>query len=73
MQLAQQILFILLTAAAIWIFSRKVKFISRNIRLGREEKMEPHPGRWKQVLLMAFGQKRMIDKPLVAPLWPAAW
>ena len=68
MQLAQQILFILLTAAAIWIFSRKVKFISRNIRLGREEKMEPHPGRWKQVLLMAFGQKRMFDKPLVALL-----
>lgn len=68
MELAQQILFILLTAAAIWIFARKVKFISRNIKLGREEKMEPHPGRWKNVLLMAFGQKRMFDKPLVALL-----
>lgn len=68
MQLAQQILFIILTAAAVWIFSRKVKFISRNIKLGRSEKMEPHPERWKNVLLMAFGQKRMFDKPFVALL-----
>ncbi len=68
MQLAQQILFILLTAAAVWIFARKVKFISRNIRLGRDEKMSPDPDRWKNVLLMAFGQKRMFDKPLVALL-----
>ena len=68
MQLAQQILFILLTAVAIWIFARKVKFISRNIKMGRDEKMEPHPQRWKNVLLMAFGQKRMFDKPLVALL-----
>jgi heterodisulfide reductase subunit C len=68
MQLVQQILFILLTAAAIWIFVRKVKFISRNIKLGRDEELEPDPKRWKNVLLMAFGQKRMFDKPLVASL-----
>lgn len=68
MQLAQQILFIILTGIAVWVFSRKVKFISRNIKLGRTEKMEPHPDRWKNVLLMAFGQKRMFDKPLVALL-----
>jgi len=68
MQLLQQILFILLSIAAIWIFVRKVKFITRNIKLGRDEEFEPHPGRWKNVLLMAFGQKRMFDKPLVALL-----
>ena len=68
MQLAQQILFILLAAAAIWVFAKKVKFISRNINLGRDEKAEPHPDRWKNVLLMAFGQKRMFDKPLVGLL-----
>jgi heterodisulfide reductase subunit C len=68
MQLAQQILFILLTAAAIWIFVRKVKFINRNIKLGRDEELKPSPDRWKNVLLMAFGQKRMFDKPLVALL-----
>jgi len=68
MQLVQQILFVLLAIAAIWIFTRKVKFISRNIKLGRDEEFKPHPERWKNVLLMAFGQKRMFDKPLVALL-----
>jgi heterodisulfide reductase subunit C len=68
MQLVQQILFILLSATAIWIFVKKVKIISKNIKLGRDEELEPDPARWKNVLLMAFGQKRMFDKPLVALL-----
>ena len=68
MQLAQQILFILLAAAAIWIFARKVKFITRNIKLGRDEEVQPHSQRLKNVLLMALGQKRMFDRPLVALL-----
>ncbi|HEX2532580.1 MAG TPA: (Fe-S)-binding protein [Chitinophagaceae bacterium] len=68
MQIAQQILFIVLTAAAVWIFIRKAGFIRRNINLGRDEKMEPHPDRWRNLLLMAFGQKRMFDKPFVAVL-----
>lgn len=66
MHLAQQILFILLAGIAVWLFVRQVKFISRNIKLGRDENFEPGPDRWKNVLLMAFGQKRMFDKPLVA-------
>lgn len=68
MQLVQQILFVLLTIAAIWVFASKVKFISRNIKLGRDEELKPDAERWKNVLLMAFGQKRMFDKPLVALL-----
>jgi heterodisulfide reductase subunit C len=68
MQLAQQILFVLLFIAAVWLFVRKVKFISRNIKLGRDEEFTPHPDRWKNLLLIAFGQKRMFDKPLVALL-----
>src|SRR6186713_2259020 len=66
MQVAQQILFILLFIAAVWVFARKVKFISRNIKLGLDEEFLAHPDRWRNVLLMAFGQKRMFDKPLVA-------
>lgn len=68
MELAQQILFVILAAVAIWLFVKKVKFISRNIKLGQDEKFEHHPDRWKNVLLIAFGQKRMFDKPLVALL-----
>lgn len=68
MQIVQQILFLFLVAAAIWIFAKKVGFIRKNISLGRDENFEPHPDRWRNVLLMAFGQKRMFDKPLVALL-----
>jgi ferredoxin len=68
MQLAQQILFVLLAGIAVWLFVKKARFIRRNINLGREEKFEADPARWRNVLLMAFGQKRMFDKPLVAIL-----
>jgi heterodisulfide reductase subunit C len=69
MQIAQQILFILLSGAAIWFFSKKVKEISRNIRLGRDETINDNPGkRWGNVLLLAFGQKKMFRNPLVAVL-----
>ena len=73
MQLAQQILFILLAVAAVWIFVKKVRFISRNIKMGRDEDFPSDPRRWKNVLLMAFGQKRMFDKPLVALLHLAVY
>jgi len=69
MHLLQQILFVLLTAAAVWLFARKVRMIRRNIMLGRDEELKDNPGaRWRNMLLMAFGQKRMFDKPLVGLL-----
>lgn len=67
MQIAQQILFILISVVAIWLFSKKVKEISRNIRLGRDEDLNDNKGqRWRNVLLLAFGQKKMFRNPLVA-------
>ncbi len=69
MQLAQQILFIVLVAISIWLFIKKASFIRRNINLGREEALKDKPGaRWRNTLLMALGQKRMFDKPFVALL-----
>ncbi len=66
--MVQQILFIALVIAAVWLFVRKVVFIRNNINLGRDEKFVPDPQRWRNVLFMAFGQKRMFDKPVVALL-----
>ena len=67
MQIAQQVLFILLSAVAILLFSKKVKEISRNIKLGRTEDLSDNPSlRWKNLLLLAFGQKKMFRNPLVA-------
>src|SRR5687768_2727451 len=69
MHLIQQILFILLVVAAVWFFSKKANFIRRNINLGREEDLRDNPGaRWRNMLLLALGQKRMFDKPFVALL-----
>ena len=67
MQIAQQILFILISVVSIWFFSKKVREISRNIKLGRDEDLNDNKGRrWKNLLLLAFGQKKMFRNPLVA-------
>lgn len=69
MQIVQQNLFILLSLVSIWLFARKVREIRRNIRLGRDEELSDNKGqRWKNVLLIAFGQKKMFRKPFVALL-----
>jgi heterodisulfide reductase subunit C len=67
MQILQQILFILLTAVAVWLFTKKAKEIRRNILLGVDEDISDRRGeRWKNVLLIALGQKKMFRYPLVA-------
>ncbi len=67
MEFIQQIIFLLLTAAAIWLFSRKITELRRNINLGRPEDFTGHSAeRWRNVILLAFGQKKMFAKPLVA-------
>jgi ferredoxin len=69
MQIAQQVLFVLVSIVAIWFFTKKVKEISRNIKLGRDEDFSDNKSkRWKNVLLLAFGQKKMFKNPLVAIL-----
>ena len=67
MQIFQQILFVLISGIAIWLFAKKVKEIRRNINLGRNEDFTDNkPLRWKNLLLLAFGQKKMFRNPLVA-------
>lgn len=67
MNVLAQIVFIAVAAAAIWIFSRKVKEIRRNILLGQEEDFTGDKQlRWRNLVLLAFGQKKMFRNPLVA-------
>ncbi len=69
MEYIQQIAFLLLLAAAIIFFSRKALQIRRNILLGKsEDYTDNKPQRWKNMLLLAFGQKKMFRNPLVALL-----
>ncbi len=69
MQIVQQILFGLLTFSAVLIFYRRISRIRNNIKLGREEVIGDQKWRrWKNVLLLAFGQKKMFRNPLVGVL-----
>lgn len=69
MHIILQVAFVILLAAAVWLFAKKIKEIRRNIFLGRDEDLSDNPSmRWRNVLLLAFGQKKMFKKPLVAIL-----
>ena len=67
MQYVQQAAFILLAGFAIWLFTKNIFQIRRNILLGKDENLADNPGlRWKNLVLLAFGQKKMFRNPLVA-------
>jgi len=66
MQLIQQILFIILTGFAVYLFWTKVQEIRANINLGKDENLTDNKrARWRNVLLLALGQKKMFRYPLV--------
>lgn len=67
MEYIQQALFVLIAVVATWLFARKAMEIRRNILLGKDEDLSDNPGaRWRNLLLLAFGQKKMFRNPLVA-------
>lgn len=67
MQIFWQMLFFILSGTATWLFLKKAREIRRNILLGKEEDYSDQPTRrWKNLLLLAFGQKKMFRKPIVA-------
>lgn len=69
MQLFQQLWFALCLGFSVWFFTKKASEIRRNILLGLDEDLTDHkPQRWKNMLLLAFGQKKMFKNKLVAVL-----
>jgi ferredoxin len=67
MHLIQQTGFVALSIVAIWLFVKKAGEIRRNILLGKEEWLNDQPAkRWRNLLLLALGQKKMFKNPLVA-------
>jgi len=64
-----QLAFGVLFATATWVFAKKVREIRRNIFLGKKEELNDQPGkRWKNLILLALGQKKMFTNPTVAVL-----
>ena len=67
MQILQQVLFVALAGLASWHFAKNIGIIRSNILLGKDEDLSNNPSlRWKNLLLLAFGQKKMFRNPLVA-------
>lgn len=66
MEIIQQILFVAALAVATWYITMRIRLISRAIKLGRSENRSDRPDeRLKTMLLVAFGQKKMFNNPLV--------
>lgn len=63
----QNIIFILLFLGGTVLFIWNARKIRRNIILGRDEDRSDNSGeRWRQMFLVALGQKKMFSRP-----WPA--
>lgn len=65
MQIVSQIIFALALAAAIYLFARNVGKIRRNINLGKPLDRTDNPSlRLKTMLRVAFGQSKMVVRPI---------
>ncbi|MFI5164557.1 MAG: Fe-S oxidoreductase, partial [Bacteroidia bacterium] len=63
------IIFLLLLAAGAGLFIFNARKIRRNILLGKEiDRSDKRPERWRTMLLVAFGQKKMFQRPVPALL-----
>ncbi len=69
MQYIDNIIFVILLIIAVWFFSRNVKKLIRNIKLGRPITRFDRPAeRWKTVFRVALGQGKMGVRPIPAIL-----
>ncbi len=67
MEYLPNILFVLILVAGIGFFSKNVKRLSRNIKLGREADVSDNgPQRWKNMVRIALGQNKMGVRPVAA-------
>ncbi|SIO22732.1 4Fe-4S dicluster domain-containing protein [Algoriphagus halophilus] len=69
MSFLPQLIFLIIFGAAAWFLSKRVKFLRRNILLGKSETRNDQPDeRWKTMLLVAFGQQKMFKRIIPAIL-----
>jgi heterodisulfide reductase subunit C len=67
MSILFQLIFVACLVFASWLFAKNIMQIRRNILLGQDEDLTDNkPLRWKNLLLLALGQKKMFKNPLVA-------
>lgn len=63
----EQLIFLLLLGAGVYLFSKKVKSVARNIRMGKDLPIHDRKAeRWGQMLRVAMGQSKMGSRPVAA-------
>ena len=69
MILFQRILFVVVVVIFVYLIAKRIRLIWHNIMLGRDISRSDQPSkRWKVMLLVAFGQKKMFKKIIPALL-----
>lgn len=69
MQYIPNILFALVLVSAIVFFTKNVKKLIRNIKLGRQVDRSDNPSeRWKNMIRVALGQSKMVRRPVAGIL-----
>jgi hypothetical protein len=67
MTILQQVAFLIVLGVAVFFVRKRALRIKGNIALGKHEEVTGDTSeRWKNVLLVAFGQKKMFKRPLPA-------
>jgi ferredoxin len=67
MSILYQLVFVVILGVAGYVLSKRVKFLRRNILLGRDEVRNDQPVlRWKTMGLVAFGQQKMFKRLIPA-------
>ncbi|OWP83694.1 Fe-S oxidoreductase [Flavobacterium davisii] len=69
MNYLNSLFFLIILGVGIGFFAKNVKKIIRNIKLGKDiNRSDNSSDRWKNMLLVAFGQKKMFTRPVPAIL-----
>ena len=69
MEIIQQIIFTAVLGTVGWLVFRRINIIKNTIRLGKAEDRSDQPGkRFSTMMRIAFGQKKMFDRPLIGIL-----
>lgn len=69
MGILQQLIFAALSIGSFYLVSKKVKEIYQNIMMGQKETIKANNSqKFKQMLLIAFGQQKMFKRPVAALL-----
>ena len=62
-------IFALILFSAIFLFRRNILFIKRNIQMGRDiDRSDRTSARWCNMIRIAFGQSKMVTKPIAGIL-----